>query len=302
MTSGGPLPGPVSIGAVAKVRASRVDHAQAGRNAAKDPSREPGKESGKESGNEAPSYPIESVNNALKLLTLLQDRPSIGVTEAAQILGVAPSTAHRLFQMLRYHELVDQDSTSRSYRPGPALIHLGMSILRRFDLRTIARPHLAQLADVTQETVHLSILEASKILVIESIESTQVVRVGTRLGMTFPAHDSTSGRVLLAALPKERLESFYPNPRIPLTRTGSPTSRAQLFKLLEKIRADGFSVRVGETADDVANMAVPIIDHSGDVRAAIGIAIPISRFRHEKVPHLLDLMRKTGESVSAALP
>ncbi|MEZ4333698.1 MAG: IclR family transcriptional regulator [Myxococcota bacterium] len=256
----------------------------------------------KSSGNEAPSYPIESVNNALKLLTLLQDRPSIGVTEAAQILAVAPSTAHRLFQMLRYHELVDQDTTSRSYHPGPALIHLGMSILRRFDLRTIARPHLAELAEATQETVHLSILEGAKILVIESIESTQVVRVGTRLGMTFPAHDSTSGRVLLAALSPERLGALYPNPRIPLTRTGSPTSRAQLFKLIEKIRDDGYAVRVGETADDVANMAVPIVDHTGNVRGAIGIAIPITRFKTTQVPHLLELMRTTAERVGAALP
>ena len=86
------------------------------------------------------------------------------------------------------------------------------------------------------------------------------------------------------------------------TRPGSPTSRAQLFKLLEKIREEGYAVRVGEAADDVASMAVPIVDHSGNVRAAIGIAIPISRFKMDKIPHLLELMRRTGQLVSAALP
>jgi IclR family pca regulon transcriptional regulator len=108
--------------------------------------------------------------------------------------------------------------------------------------------------------------------------------------------------VLLAALPKERLDSLYPNPRIPLTRPGSPTSRAQLLKLVERIREDGYAVRVGETADDVANMAVPIVDHTGYVRGAIGIAIPISRFKTERIEPLLGLMRRASERVSAALP
>jgi len=253
-------------------------------------------------GGDAPTYPIESVNNALKLLTLLQDRPSIGVTEAAEMLEVAPSTAHRLFQMLRYHELVEQDTTSRTYKPGPALIHLGMSILRRFDLRNVARPYLARLADETNETVHLSILEGSNFLVIDSIESTRAVRVGSRLGMTFPAHDSTSGRVLLAGLPQERLDYLYPNPRIPLTRKGSPTSRTQLFKLLAKIREDEYAVRVGEARDDVASMSVPIRDHTGTVSGSIGMAIPLSRYDPENTEELLSYMKKAAQRTGADLP
>ena len=50
----------------------------------------------------APSvpYPIESVDNVLRLLQLLHEREELGVTAAARLLGVAPSTAHRLFAML----------------------------------------------------------------------------------------------------------------------------------------------------------------------------------------------------------
>ena len=44
----------------------------------------------------APQYPIESVDNALKLLLLLGERPEIRLTDASQYLGVASSTAHRL--------------------------------------------------------------------------------------------------------------------------------------------------------------------------------------------------------------
>ncbi|MBF8187168.1 helix-turn-helix domain-containing protein [Nonomuraea sp. K274] len=45
-------------------------------------------------------YPIESVDNALRLIHLLRARGEVGVTAAAKALGVAPSTAHRLLAML----------------------------------------------------------------------------------------------------------------------------------------------------------------------------------------------------------
>jgi IclR family transcriptional regulator, acetate operon repressor len=40
------------------------------------------------------------VENALRLLRMLRDRPSIRVSEAAAELSVARSTAHRLLAML----------------------------------------------------------------------------------------------------------------------------------------------------------------------------------------------------------
>ena len=57
----------------------------------------------------APKYPIESVDNALRLLVTLRDSGSITVQEASRQLEVAPSTAHRLLQMLHYHGFVEQD-------------------------------------------------------------------------------------------------------------------------------------------------------------------------------------------------
>ncbi len=82
-----------------------------------------------------PRYPIESVDNALKLLAVLGRRPSIGVSEASGYLGVARSTAHRLLAMLHHHRLVLQDPIRRTYSIGPALIELAMSALRDTDIR-----------------------------------------------------------------------------------------------------------------------------------------------------------------------
>ncbi|WP_075509353.1 helix-turn-helix domain-containing protein [Mycobacterium ostraviense] len=57
-----------------------------------------------------PQYPIESVDNALKLLLLLGERPEIRLSEATRYLGVASSTAHRLLAMLTYRGFVRRDA------------------------------------------------------------------------------------------------------------------------------------------------------------------------------------------------
>jgi IclR family transcriptional regulator, acetate operon repressor len=49
------------------------------------------------------NYPIESVANALRLLSSFKDRSAVGVSEAGRELGVARSTAHRLLAMLQEH-------------------------------------------------------------------------------------------------------------------------------------------------------------------------------------------------------
>ena len=80
-----------------------------------------------------PQYPIESVDNALKVLLLLDERPELRLTEVSEHLGVASSTAHRLLAMLQYRGFVHQDRATKAYRPGPALTRIAFSVLERLD-------------------------------------------------------------------------------------------------------------------------------------------------------------------------
>ena len=140
-----------------------------------------------------PQYPIESVDNALKVLLLLGERPRLRLTDVSQYLGVASSTAHRLLAMLQFRGFVRQEATSRSYVPGPTLDGLAFGVLRRLDARTRARPVLEKLNAELQETVHLGRLEGSDVHFIDSVESSRALRVGSRLGRSVPAHCTSTG-------------------------------------------------------------------------------------------------------------
>src|SRR5215467_13691901 len=96
-----------------------------------------------------PTYPIASVDRALRLLLLVGRRSSVRLSEASETLGVAPSTAHRLLAMLAFHDFVRQEGARNGYVAGPALAEIGRVVTRRTreaDLRRAARPVMADLA------------------------------------------------------------------------------------------------------------------------------------------------------------
>src|SRR5271170_7467241 len=96
--------------------------------------------------NQRPTYLIESVDKALRLLHLFAETDRIRVSDAAALLGVAPSTAHRILAMLQYHGFAAQDRRTHDYLPGPGLTRIGLAAAKQLGLRAQARPVMERLA------------------------------------------------------------------------------------------------------------------------------------------------------------
>jgi DNA-binding IclR family transcriptional regulator len=213
-------------------------------------------------GNEEP-YLLKSVDNALRLVRLMADGSPRRLGEVAAYLGVAPSTAHRLLGSLRHRGFVVQDRRD-AYRAGPALGEIAMAATARPDIRRVARPALERLRDSVQETVSLLVLEGTNVLFIDSIEGPQSVRVGSRLGMVFPARHTSAGKALLAALPEPDVARLYP--------AASP-----LLPELERVRRAGFATNFEEREVGVSAIGACVRDPAGSPLAAVAVAAPASR-------------------------
>jgi DNA-binding IclR family transcriptional regulator len=211
------------------------------------------------------------------------------MTDVSRYLGVASSTAHRLLAMLQYRGFVRQDAATRSYLPGPQLDGLAYQLLRRLDVRTIARPVLERLNAELQETIHLGRLDGSDVHFIESIESTRALRVGGRLGKSMPAHCTSTGKVLLAQLPTDALLQLYPDEKLVQLTPNSIRTRTALLKALATIRAQGWAGSSEESEEGVGSLAVAL-HAAGSARLAVNASMPISR-----------MTERTRRSVLAAL-
>jgi len=227
-----------------------------------------------------------SVDNALWLLQLIGDRHALRVAEAADLLGVARSTAHRLLTALRRRGFVMQDRPNGAYRPGPALYEIGLAAVSRIDIRRVARPVLEDIREETQETVTLAVLEGSNIRFIDCTESHRSVRVGNRTGVVRAAHASAVGKAILSGLSDAELDRRYPDDTLPpVTTAAAITDAAVLRRELAEIRSQGFALNWEESTDGVCAVAVALRDTIGHPLAGVGVAAPSSRISGPEVLH-----------------
>lgn len=229
-------------------------------------------------GRAEPTYPITSVDNALRLLLLFRERKAIRLSDASDYLGVANSTAHRLLAMLVHHEFVEQEPGQRTYVAGPALVEIGLAAVRRMDLRTSARPVLEELAARSGETALLSRLEGDTVVCLDSIESKKALRVATQAQLTLPAHCTASGKALLAVLPREEFRRLYPaRVRLPAPTVNTIRNRAVLERALDEVRDRGYATSEEESEEGLTSIAAVVRDSRSRVVAALSVSGPVSR-------------------------
>lgn len=246
-----------------------------------------------------PTYPISSVDNALRLLELFRERKSVRLTDAREYLGVAHSTAHRLLAMLMYHGFVVQDTATRVYRPGPSLIEIGLSVVTNLDIRAFARPFMHELAAEFNETVHLVVLERTTVRYIDGIESRQQLRVGVRTGSVLPAHCTSAGKAMLAQLSEARFDELYPRASDLDKKTDkSITSVRELCRVVEEVRSNGYASNYEESEVGVGSIAVAIREVDEFEAAAIAVAVPTTRltadYRSRLIVSLADVAGRMG--------
>jgi IclR family transcriptional regulator, acetate operon repressor len=219
-----------------------------------------------------------SVDKALWLLQLVGEHQALRVAEAADLLGVARSTAHRLLTALRRRGLVMQDRPNGAYRPGPALYEIGLAAVSRIDIRRVARPVLEQLREQTGETASLAVLEGTTIRFLDCVESPRSLRVGDRIGVTRQAHASAVGKAILAGLSDAEIDRRYPGGDLPAaTTTAAITDAVVLRAELAEIRARGYALNWEESSEGVCAVAVALRDTVGQPLAGLGVAAPSSR-------------------------
>lgn len=248
-----------------------------------------------------PQYPVESVDRALRLLLMFREHQEIRLSSVRDELKVSQSTAHRLMAMLVYHGFAAQDPATRVYRAGPALFEIGLAVVRNLDIRAAARSVLESLAAATGETVHLGLLEGNEVRFIDVVESELALRVSGRVGRRLPAHATSLGKAMLAAMTDDQVRALYPREALPAVTGRTMTRRSDLLAELGRIRARGYARNSGESEEGVSSTGVAIVHPARGVLGAITIAVPLSRMTGQKEERHAALLAEASRSLTAQL-
>lgn len=248
-----------------------------------------------------PTYPIESVDNALRLLLMVTERKQIRVSEAAADLGIAASTAHRLLAMLAHHGFVVQDADTKAYRAGPVLLRVGLLVTQSLEIRTLVLPFLELLRDETGETAHAAVLQGNEMLFIACAESQNALRVASRVGTLMWAHCTSIGKAWLACEDDGFVRALYRSAKLPTLTSNSLSTRDDLLEELDRVRHSGFARNIGESEVGIGSVSAAVRDEAGRPVVAVSVSVPLARTSDERWDVLVEAMLDARASVEGAL-
>lgn len=250
-----------------------------------------------------PEYRVEALAKGLRLLSLFtEQRPTWRVSDMATATGVPLPTAYRVVMTLASEGYLEQ-LPSGDYRPGVRVLTLGTAALRGMDLVEIATPRLSSLGEATGETVNLCVLTGDRVLYLVRLRNSDLVTANIQVGSTLPAVFTSIGKLLLAYLEDDELES-----RVTAGTFGEmhgPNAKLSLDELREElsaIRRNGWAMQDEELAFGLRSVAAPVRDASGRVIAGLNIAVQSRDWSTQRiVRELRPQAMRTARQISALL-
>lgn len=238
-----------------------------------------------------PPNVVQTIGRAASILNILGQSPhGITLRDLSARVNLPKGTTHRLLSSLVHFGFAQQDSENKKYSLGFKLVDLGHRLLSQLDFRNVAKPFLLDMAERTQETVHLVVLDQNEVVYIEKVESHDHrggLRMASRIGLRNPAHSCAVGKVLLAHLPARRFEAVIRERGLVRRTKKTITHLKRLEEQLQSVRAQGFAIDDEENEEGIRCVAAPIRDETGWVIAAVSISGPAIRMSLELIQRRL---------------
>jgi IclR family acetate operon transcriptional repressor len=168
------------------------------------------------------------------------------------------------------------------------------------DLRGAAVPIMENLRRQTEETIHLTVPEGGKMVLIERLETDKPVRIIMALGHALPMHASANGKAVLAYSSPEVISQLLAD-ELPRYSDTTITDPDELRAQLAAIRQRGFAVNHGEWRSDVGSVAAAVIGADEQPIASVSVNLPVSRLTEQSEAAFGAAVREAASNLSARL-
>jgi len=249
---------------------------------------------------------LRSVSRALDVLETLGGSGTEGLTvaEIATAIGVSKSTAFELLQTLLARNYVTDVrlGSSRRYRLGFALVHLGDRAAADVGISQLAMPVLRELTDTTGLTSRLAVLDENGYAVaINRVEAPGIVRIASALGQRELPHCSALGKSLLALLPPARVVKLLAHTGMPRRTEYTRLTPAELMKDLILVAERGYAFDDEEDNLGVVCVGAAITNREGEGVAAISVTTLKNGLDDDDLHALGRTLRSHAERISRML-
>ncbi|BCT78165.1 IclR family transcriptional regulator [Sinomonas cyclohexanicum] len=243
----------------------------------------------------------KSVVKATAILRELgRHRQGITATEVAQAAGMTRPTAFRLLLTLEQTGFVDR--VDNRYMLGWQMARLGKLADPYTGVVARIQPVLDEYAAKIKETMSFAMMrsETSYDVIAEASGSRYLNVSHLYVGVTYPAHASATGKVLLAELSDDKIAEALPAKLERFTKS-TITSRDALIREVHRVRDQGYAILDDELEEGLFAMARAVRDAGGALVGIVVVQGPTPRFKTDRLPETVDLLFQASDELGKAL-
>lgn len=242
----------------------------------------------------------DTVASLIKGLSVIEaftpEHPRMSITDMSKATGFDRATARRL--LLSLHEAGYADYDGKFFTLTARVLRLGMGALSAMPLPQIVQPWLDQLSEQVGQSTSVSILDGSEIVYLARAAQRRVMSINLMPGSRLPAHCTSMGRVLLAALPSEQAQALVESADLTPRTRFSLTTPTEIMARVKAARGDGYAVIDQEVEIGLRSIAVPLFSAQGPAVAAINIGVSAAQVEaQDLVPRFLEPLQKVQEGM-----
>lgn len=227
---------------------------------------------------------LSTLIRGLKVLEAFSDiaEPQ-SAADIARITDLPRATTGRILTTLFNAGYVSYEN--KRYELTPKILLLSQSYLASNNLPDLVRPTLEHITAQSDESSSLTVLSKTEVIYIarSSRKSLTITRDSVLIGSSLPAYCTSTGRVLLAALPKNEQMSILLESDLKAHTDYTVTDVTELLALLDQTQKDGFSIVDQEVELGICSIAVPVKNRRNEVVAALNISTHTLRTPSEDV-------------------
>jgi IclR family transcriptional regulator, pca regulon regulatory protein len=243
---------------------------------------------------------LQSLERGIAVIQVFsRERPALTLSEVARLTGITRATARRI--LLTLEDLGHVRSDGRLFSLTPRVLTLGWAYLSSLNLWETAQPLMEELTKQTNESCSAATLDLPDVVYVARVPTSRIMTIALGIGTRLPAHCTSMGRVLLAALPDAELEDFLATARLEGYTDRTITDAERLRRTIHSVRDQGWALVDQELEIGLRSIAAPLhVD--GRTIAAINVSaaaprVPLEQLRGRFLPELL----KTVDLIATAL-
>jgi IclR family pca regulon transcriptional regulator len=245
---------------------------------------------------------VQALARGLAVLQSFGDgSPTMTLAEVARRVSLSRGTVRRLLMTLQ--KLGHVGSDGKHFWLTPQVMDLGYRYLSSLPWWRSAQPILEETADAVSESCNVAVLEGTEVIFLAGVATARIVSMKLTIGSRLPAYATSTGKVLLSAHTEDQLKSYFASTSLkPLTPRTITDPRA-LRRALARAATDGYALSDEELELGLRSIAVPILDRSGRMAAAMSISSQTHRLTLKQVIHRhLPVLRKAATKIAQAIP